>query len=432
MACALSKSFRAIAFAAALAAVPPASATYVFNTVDYPGSVFTDVRGIDNTGRIVGYASLDGITNFSFTYQAGVFSALSSAPISISALGMNDAGGIVGAAGFSPGQQGFIFSGGAYTFVSRPGAANTEFRGIGNGGLVTGRSFDDATATSDGFIYDPAANVFTPIPVAGSAVVFAQGINDAGQVVGSARILPAGNFGFLRDPSGAVTTFQVGGLSTSARAINNAGLIAGFASDPVTATTQAFVGNSSGFELIGVPGAMLTAGEAINDAGQVSGVWNDASGVSHGFIATPAAMPTGTSSGGAYTFSVDVIPDTPIFIDPPIATGYDYAVGKHDPSIAKVQLPIGIGDSLYVVKARGRKFVVAGGEWFDFRTHGFPRGVDEFRVDCIDPAAGLDPDNPQAFPTGLTFVSAGRFTGTQKPLARNPHAHGGAACRLDD
>ena len=43
-----------------------AGATYVYNTINYPGAVTTDVRAINNSGQIVGYASLDGTTFFSF------------------------------------------------------------------------------------------------------------------------------------------------------------------------------------------------------------------------------------------------------------------------------------------------------------------------------------------------------------------------------
>jgi hypothetical protein len=39
-----------------------AFATYVFQALDYPGATFTDVRGINNYGQIVGYAS-DGSTD---------------------------------------------------------------------------------------------------------------------------------------------------------------------------------------------------------------------------------------------------------------------------------------------------------------------------------------------------------------------------------
>ncbi|HSN21429.1 MAG TPA: hypothetical protein VLS49_12165, partial [Usitatibacter sp.] len=157
MECALSKSFRPLGLAAALAFAAPAGATFVFNTVDYPGAVFTDVRAIDNTGKIAGYASLDGVTNFSFTYAGGAFAPLPFSPLSPSALGMNDFGAIVGGTATTP-EQGFIFQAGTYTYFSRPGWTNTEARAVNNAGLVTGWSYEtDAsggTTSSSGFLYD--------------------------------------------------------------------------------------------------------------------------------------------------------------------------------------------------------------------------------------------------------------------------------------
>jgi hypothetical protein len=41
--------------------------------------------------------------------------------------------------------------------------------------------------------------------------------------------------------------------------------------------------------------------------------------------------------------------------------------------------------------------------------------VSEFEVLGIDPNLGLDPNNPTAFITALTFESAGNFTGTMTP-----------------
>ena len=49
---------------------------------------------------------------------------------------------------------------------------------------------------------------------------------------------------------------------------------------------------------------------------------------------------------------------------------------------------------------------------FDFPTG----GVNAFTVTGIDPADGLDPSDTSAFATGLTFESAGAFTGTQTPI----------------
>lgn len=407
---------QAAAALAALALSTAASAVYVFNTVNYPGSVMTDVRGLNGTGRIVGYASVDGVDNFSFSYAGGVFSLLPPAGVTATAHGINDAGTIVGSTFEDPlPTRGFILSGGSYTFYSRPGWTNTYARAISASGLVTGYS-EDGLGASAGYIYNPATGAFTDITVPGSFLTIAQGINNAGQVVGSA-VLPGGTQSFLRQADGTILLFQVGGNPTRARGITDTGLITGFVT--IGATTSGFVGNSLGYQLLDVPGSTFTVGEAINNAGQVSGLYHDAAGATRGFIATPVSLPTGTTSSGAYVFSVAVVPGVPIFIDPVVAVGYDYRTGRKDPRIATVRLPIGIGDSWYRLKVGGRKFLLAGGELFDFRANGFPKGVEKFRVDCIEVEAMLDPANPQAFPTELSFMDAGWFTGTQKPLTRD-------------
>ena len=42
--------------------------------------------------------------------------------------------------------------------------------------------------------------------------------------------------------------------------------------------------------------------------------------------------------------------------------------------------------------------------------------MSKFEVLGIDPSLGLNPENPTAFITGLTFESAGNFTGTMIPI----------------
>ena len=426
------KSVLARLAAAAACLLPLAvPATYVFNTITYPGAVHTEVRGINASGRLVGYASLDGTTFFGFTYQSGAFTPLPPAPFPLIGHGINDAGIVVGTANLTATTlgQGFIHNAGSYAFFARPGWDNTHARAIGPGNLITGYSDNGATGDTVGWIYDPIAATYTDINPAGSVFTIAQGINAAGQVVGSA-IVPAsgGAHGFLREASGAITLFRIGTNPTRARGINDLGLITGFMT--VGTALQGFVGNSGGFQALMVPGSDETIPEGINNAGQVAGLYRTG-GVTHGFIATPAAMPTGTTASGAYTFSVAVIPNFPIFIDPPVAVGYDYATGKGDPNFATVRLPIGIGDSFYRVKVGGRKLTLAGGDLLDFRTHGFPDGVSAFRVGCIEVAAGLDPADAEAFPTEVTFVSAGMFTGTMKPLARSSNARGNGNCDID-
>jgi len=409
------------AFLVSVALPLPAAATYVFNTVDYPGAVSTTVWGINSTGQIAGTASLDGVTFFAFRYAGGVFTTLPATIYPVAALGINDSGTIVGGATTAAGEQGFIFNAGFYTFFTHGGFPFTEARAISNSNLVTGFSEDFDTGATIGWIYNPAASTLTDIDILGSHLTIAQGINAAGQVVGSATGMPGGAHAFLREPGGAITLFQIGTAPTRARAINDNGLIAGWMT--VGGVNQSFVGTSSGFETLVAPGATSTFAEGLNNSGQISGLYITSSGgvdTEHGFIATPASMPTGTTSSGAYTFSVAVIPNSPIFIDPSVATGFDYSIGKGNPRFATVRLPIGIGDNVYRVKVQGKKFTVTGGELLDFRANGFPAGVTDFRVSCIDVSAALDPANPQAFPTELTFAAAGMFTGTMKPITRDP------------
>ena len=56
--------------------------------------------------------------------------------------------------------------------------------------------------------------------------------------------------------------------------------------------------------------------------------------------------------------------------------------------------------------------LLAGNQFF------FPDGgVSAFDVLAIEASAGLDPNNPIGFLTGLTFVTDGSFTGTMTPIS---------------
>jgi PEP-CTERM motif len=58
-----------------------------------------------------------------------------------------------------------------------------------------------------------------------------------------------------------------------------------------------------------------------------------------------------------------------------------------------------------------------GGPWGSANNHSFLRiGWIGFRVLGIETSAGLDPNDPTAFVTGLSFTGAGQFTGTMTPF----------------
>jgi len=131
----------------------------------------------------------------------------------------------------------------------------------------------------------------------------------------------------------------------------------------------------------------------------------------------PVNLPVITANG-AYKFDVTVAASTQYWFDPTIAVGYVYQTGPGDPNFASLVLPV-IGNSHYDVygyDGADQAFLLAhdwaAGAVFDFG----PGGVTKFKVLGIDPAAALDPTNTTAFVTGLTFSSAGHFTGTQTPI----------------
>lgn len=124
--------------------------------------------------------------------------------------------------------------------------------------------------------------------------------------------------------------------------------------------------------------------------------------------------------GSQYVFSMIVDGEKRYYLDPPVSIGYDYAIGAGDPNFRSVILPADIGDGEYVISGFDRfgapvNDIVHGGDIYDFGL----AGVSEFRVTGIEPAAGLDPNDPNAFLTGLTFTGPGTFTGTMTPLMEN-------------
>lgn len=299
---------RALFALVAVVGSAPALATYTFAAIDYPGSASTQVFGINDAGRVVGtgYNADDTLlATFIYDSKKGAYSAIAPAPGSVrtALLGINERGVTTGAVSFDgTTTDGFVRSKrGTYTVFSHPDCVDTFARAIGNTGLVSG--FADTCTGSNrvGFIYDPARDTFVDF-LPGPAT-FAHGINSRGQVVGNVQLgagdactgCLAGRYGFVREASGAVTYFQVNGLPTNARAISDSGVITGFVND--AGTPKGFVTKPAGLPyqsitippsaLLEYPGATSTIPEGITNAGAVVGIWIDALGVSHGFIAKP-------------------------------------------------------------------------------------------------------------------------------------------------
>lgn len=121
---------------------------------------------------------------------------------------------------------------------------------------------------------------------------------------------------------------------------------------------------------------------------------------------------------GAYAFNIPVQAGQTYYIDPEVAIGYDYAIGAGDPNFRAVLLPDGVGDGRYDIWGwDGADWALLAHDWLSGELYDFGLlGVDRFRVTGIETEAGLDPADTTAFVTGLQFVAAGQFTGTQTPI----------------
>ena len=258
--------------------------------------------GLNDKGQVA-VTSADG--SKTGIYRRGIFTPLPSPPAgyTVAALGINNAGAIVGSAfPASAHEQGFILIGSSYTFFSRPGWDNTEARAISQSGLVTGYSYDDAFTLFSGFVYDPLAGSFTDATPPGSTGGFSttQGMNADGRITGDGRLPGLGRYAFVwqqgtlvkgeRQLAPFLARFKIADVGSAARGINDAGLIVGFTNSGV-----GFVGSDSrGFQLLIPPGGdaqgASVACEGINNFRQVVCGVSDAAGNTLGaFIGTPDA-----------------------------------------------------------------------------------------------------------------------------------------------
>jgi hypothetical protein len=143
---------------------------------------------------------------------------------------------------------------------------------------------------------------------------------------------------------------------------------------------------------------------------------------------SPAVSLPVTLANGSYQFNMTVEPGKTYYLDPTVATGYVYKTNPGDPNFASVTLPAIQSTPFHLSFMSGGSLIseyLMGNLLFLFPNG----GVDWFLVDGIDPALGLDPSNATAFITGVTFVGAGAFTGTQTPITTEGLWAAGAALK---
>jgi uncharacterized membrane protein len=131
-------------------------------------------------------------------------------------------------------------------------------------------------------IAGPISYNYTTIVVPGSTQTIANGINNAGDVVGEYN---ADRFhGFLLDIMGHLQTIDFpGAQSTVAQRINSSGAIVGAYIDS-QGVVHGFLDNHGVFTTIDPPGSTFTVAYGINASGQISGTFTGTQSPSRGFV----------------------------------------------------------------------------------------------------------------------------------------------------
>lgn len=379
----------------------------VFGNPGYPVADFTTGRAVSNSNIVIGYSSVNNQASTAFRgfqRDSGGTVSLLTRPADGLALagiaqGINDLGQIVGnyraqVGGSGPLRtHGYILDGSNFTELfdsSNPGYAFNA-RGIDNHGTVVGWSSGGASGLR-GWVYSGGGFSYVTHPddldPEGFHSTVLEAINNNGQVLG----------GYTRYV----------GEDTFAAA---------FMYDPATGA----------FTDIGVPGATTVTTWGINDSGQyvvTSDVGNyiyDPAGPSAPGGASVFAPVAGANlPAGISQFSIGVVAGQTYYIDPSYASGFEYLSGT-GPLFASVTAPtgIGVGNKFSLYLWNGTDYVfdqqVTGGVAFTFAT-----ALDRFELRGIPASAGIDPNNPSGFITGLTFAGAGQFDGFQIALAAVP------------
>jgi probable HAF family extracellular repeat protein len=272
---------------------------YGSTTINVPGAVAADARGINDSGQVVG-RYIDGSGNtHGFLYSSGSVTTIDCTGATLTeANGINTSGQIVGDyIDTSLATHGFLLnSGGACTAIDDPEANSyTKAFGINDSNQVVGE-YIDSGGTQHGFLWD--GSNYTAIDYTTSAVpsalgTLANGIDQAGHIVGDYIDTSSVTHGFLYSHGYYFTIDSCGSsAATLPRGMNAAGEIVGECVQSGSGgATDGFLSVGGVFttiDLSGYAGADELSG--INDSGQMVGGAGPYASGEVAFLMTPGNL----------------------------------------------------------------------------------------------------------------------------------------------
>ncbi|HZS94053.1 MAG TPA: hypothetical protein VFA78_04600 [Chloroflexota bacterium] len=214
------------------------SGGYSFTSYAYPHDTFTQLRSVNNAGRIAGYHGAKVNKGFTVTLP------------------------------------------GTASNENFPRSAQTQVIGINNLGDTVG-FYVDAQGITHGFYRNPRRNKWWTVGVPGTSFNQLLGVNDHGSTAGYYQFGKNNVFQpFTRIAAGAFHLPPIPNAQMTDT--NNAGNVTGF-QVVSSSSNRAFVVRGSQVIYFQYPGSTFTQALGLNDKGEVVGTYNDKAGTAHGF-----------------------------------------------------------------------------------------------------------------------------------------------------
>jgi hypothetical protein len=245
---------------------------------DPKGSTFTEATGINANGDVAGWYRDKSGTYFSFVRGTdGTITKFNATKgYEPGAIGMNAKGKVAGWYAMGNEKAGFVG-----TPDGKIKQLSVEGMAINTRGAVTG------VDGSEGFVRSPSGKTVSFEGPNDPHTTTPTSINDSGVVAGYSETICGISYGFARDPRGDITEVDPpDSYYTWVMGINDKDAVTGYY---YYGSYQGFVRDSSGaYTTFSVSGAADgTYPQAINTKGEVAGGYRDSSDVLHGFVGTP-------------------------------------------------------------------------------------------------------------------------------------------------
>ncbi|MBV9715060.1 MAG: hypothetical protein JOZ64_06775 [Solirubrobacterales bacterium] len=276
--------------------VSPQSTTYRFTTLDDQADpTFNQLLGINDGGLIVGYfgSGLAGHPNKGYRLnppygQGNYVNENFPGSVQTQVTGVNGNGKTVGFWIDGKGvTRGFYrTTKGRYVSVQRGNGTVTQLLGINGSGVAVG-FYTDAKNVNHGFVLNANTGRAKDVGVSGLTNITAAAINDHGDLAGFGTDAHGATVSFATTGGRTIVLQFSGSTNTMALGINDHGEVVG--SYAVGQATHGFTwSQADGFRTVDDPNGLgTTTINGLNDQGQLVGFYVDGAGNTDGLLATP-------------------------------------------------------------------------------------------------------------------------------------------------